>query len=192
MASEKNLRIMHVGCGMKPWIAGGYAEYLDNIMEIQKKDGCKVFYFCSGRYFPLLHSAKLIRWKRKNIDIFEVITSGKKLSAQDGKAMKKYFAECVRKTRPDIIHIHLLIGFPNDLPAEMLLMKNRPKIIMTAHDYSVLCPKIKLLDYQNKICRDYDGGKKCRLCGQDSMKKNLIATFLPNKIKKFLLEMKSK
>lgn len=63
----------------------------------------------------------------------------------------KKLSELIEKDKPDVAHIHLYKGV---LTASILpvLKKNKIPVVITLHDYSLLCPRNLLLNGDNKIC----------------------------------------
>ena len=75
------------------------------------------------------------------------------------KSLEKYYED----VRPDIIHVHTLMGLPKDF---LSFMKAKGvKLVMTSHDYYGLCPKVNLVDCNGQICQD-SSGCLCAECNQ--------------------------
>lgn len=68
-------------------------------------------------------------------------------SAEAGKKL----SALLEKERPDIAHIHLYKGILTVSILPVLKKHNIP-IVITLHDFSLLCPRNLLLDGNNKIC----------------------------------------
>jgi glycosyltransferase involved in cell wall biosynthesis len=79
---------------------------------------------------------------------------------------KKLFVDYLSLTRPDIIHVHSLIGLPKELLIAAKVM-NVP-VVFTAHDYFGICPKVHLWRYDNKICDDPLDFQACQVCNEDA------------------------
>lgn len=79
------------------------------------------------------------------------------------KSAYKNFLDIVK---PDVIHIHTLMG----LHREFLEVANEKKIkvIYTSHDYYGLCPKVNLFDYNNLICEGMNN-EKCTICCKNAL-----------------------
>lgn len=62
----------------------------------------------------------------------------------------------------NLIHIHHLRTHTFDIPH--IAKKFGIKIIYTLHDFHLFCPKVNLLDENNKYCIDIRGELKCKQC----------------------------
>lgn len=72
----------------------------------------------------------------------------------------KFFEEWIKKERPDVIHIHTLMGLYQEFVEAAV--KANIKIVYTSHDYFGLCPKVNLFDGQES-CSGSDL-RKCKSC----------------------------
>lgn len=89
-----------------------------------------------------------------------------------GEAGKK-LADLLEKTKPDIAHIHLYKGV---LTVSILLILKKYKIpvVLTLHDFSLLCPRNLLLDGNNKICEKCIGSTTFNCIIKRCNRKNLF------------------
>lgn len=62
----------------------------------------------------------------------------------------------------DLVHIHHLLNMSSD--AVYLANKRGIPVYMTLHDYYYICPNIKLLDLDNKICTGRETPEMCAKC----------------------------
>lgn len=180
---DKQIKVLHIGYGFIPWRGGGLIEYAEDLMEEQVKDGYEVYYFCSGRHYPFLKKTFLKKWKsHKGYLVFEVINppiyhGGDKGTWFDleSKVIENLFKKVLLEIKPDIIHIQELAG----LPSSLILIAKRLNIpcVMTLHDYFLLCPTLKLFDYNHNLCEDFLGGQKCVKC----------CSLIPLEIRKMLI-----
>ncbi len=169
MVRKKNIKVLHFGYGFTPWRSGGLIEYAEGIMKEQAKHGYEVFYFCSGRHYPLFRFTHLKKWTRDGYTIFEVINppifhGGDRgtLFDLDENKIENLFTKVIDTVKPDIIHIQELVGLPSSL-IDIAISRGIPTI-MTLQDYFPLCPTVKLFDFLNQDCLDFEGGKKCTIC----------------------------
>jgi glycosyltransferase involved in cell wall biosynthesis len=96
----------------------------------------------------------------------------------------------IKKERPDIAHLHNI--YHQLSPAIIkVLKKNNIPVVMTLHDYKIICPNYKLYA-NNRYCTECQGGKyfNClkNKCLKDSYLKSLMAmveAYLNNKILKY-------
>jgi len=165
----KKMKVLHVGYGFTPWRGGGLINYAEDIMREQVKHGYEVFYFCSGRHYPLFRFPWLKRWNRDKYTIFEVINppiyhGGDRGTIFDleSSEIEQFFTKVVDEIKPDIIHIQELAGLPSSL-IDIIVSRKIPSI-MTLQDYFLLCPTLKLFDSNYQNCLDFENGKKCVIC----------------------------
>ena len=77
----------------------------------------------------------------------------------------KGFEEFFNSVRPDVFHIHTLMGLPIEL-LQLLKSKN-VRIVYTTHDYFGLCPKVNFIDNKGMACNSASA-MKCMKCCSDS------------------------
>lgn len=178
------MKVLHIGHGFMPWRRGGSLEYVEDLMDIQSKKGLDVYYFFSGRVYPIVSGPKLIRWKKSKIKMFEVINSplipieasGIKnpelyLNKQD---IEEIYVEILEEIRPDLVHFQELIALPSSLIK--ITKKYGIPIVFNLHDYSLLCPTIKLYRYDNINCKNKTIGQDCVICCENAGTNNNVLT----------------
>lgn len=166
------MKVLHVACGFRPFRINGLIEYAEDLMEIQLTQGYEVGYFFSGRYYPFIRKAWLKKWVRKNITMYEIINSFVFRNSErvekypevdlNEEYSEKFILKILSEFKPDVIHIHELFGIPSSF-IEIVKSENIP-VLMTLHDYFLLCPTSKLFDYSNSRCLNPDIGDKCKIC----------------------------
>jgi glycosyltransferase involved in cell wall biosynthesis len=102
-------------------------------------------------------------------DIFDGVTTHRiRLTVEDFDSrgvsffhpeVDREFERIVRQYRPDIVHMHNMIG----LSLGIIPIAKRFDIptVLTLHDFWGFCIKNTLIDYENKICNDFS---RCRSC----------------------------
>lgn len=70
------------------------------------------------------------------------------------------YADFLQKIKPDLIHIHTLMGLHQEILSEARHLKI--PVLFTSHDYFGLCPAANLL-FADQICEDISW-RKCELC----------------------------
>lgn len=65
-----------------------------------------------------------------------------------------------------LIHVHHLIKHSFDIP--YIAKKYNIKVLFTLHDYYLFCPRVNLLDENNKYCIDDRSETKCNQCLRSS------------------------
>lgn len=177
------LKVLHIGYGFYPWRGGGLIEYAEDLMEEQVKNGYEVYYFCSGRHYPSFKKTSIKRWKSsKGYLVLEVINPPIYHGGDNGtwfdlesEPIERLFIDILQEIKPDIIHIQELAGLTSSL-IEIIKSFKIP-CVMTLHDYFLLCPTLKLFDYNHNFCEDISNGNKCVTCCTATpleIRKNLI------------------
>lgn len=175
------MNILHVGWGFSPWCWGGLIEYVEDLMETQKRHGDEVHYFFSGRHYPWIKKPRLLKWQRKGIPCYEIINSPILHATDLGIAnpafeleepySETFFRKVLEETKPEMVHIQTLLGFPSSL-IEIAKAEFCLPLVMTLQDYFSLCPTIRLFDYSHERCTDRLIGDKCTICCQNAVGRN--------------------
>jgi len=74
--------------------------------------------------------------------------------------------------RAQVVHIHSLEGYGLDLISAIrrgtigTRTVNSPErpVVVTPHNYWYVCPQVDLLHQEQRVCMDYDGGRRCVGC----------------------------
>jgi glycosyltransferase involved in cell wall biosynthesis len=170
------MRILHVGFGFRPWIVNGLIIHTEDLMHAQAGAGHEVGYFCAGRQLPLLRRSFLHEWRRGPVRIFEWMNSGLVVGSHLGSPdpdrdlsdppSEAAFARVLKEFAPDVVHIQDLGGLPSSLAG--LAGDERRSVVMTLHDYLLLCPTVKLYDADQRICDRRRPGQMCVVCCGDA------------------------
>ena len=133
-------------------------------MAEQLRGGDEVSYFFSGNEYPFRRGPKLKEWSRDGVAMLEVTNSrlfdhGRQpeLEIREPQA-EALFAQALSRVRPDVVHVHELAGLPSSL---LDVASKTSPVVMTLHDYFLLCPTFKLLDACNRTCRTEELGHDC-------------------------------
>jgi glycosyltransferase involved in cell wall biosynthesis len=165
------VRILHVGYGFRPLRQGGVILYAEDLMREQVASGHQVAYFFPGRHNPLGRRNRLHRWSRDGVAMRELLTStliwggtGTVTPHADlnHPPSEAAFEEVLEELRPDLIHIHELVGLPSSL-IDVAGARAVP-VVATLQDYLPLCPIIKLHDVDGHRCMRREPGAQCRRC----------------------------
>lgn len=175
------IKVLHIGFGFIPWHFGGLKEYTEDLMEIQSKNNFDIYYFFPGRHYPFFRKPRIKKYEKNKIKMFELINfpivtgldKGTFFPQQDAREAQTedFFRKILEEIKPDIIHIHELIGLPSSL-IEIAKIEYKIPIIITLQDYFTLCPTIKLFDFNKNNCTETNIGKKCFKCCQNAPKNN--------------------
>jgi len=92
---------------------------------------------------------------------------------------KKQLSKLLRGVAPDLAHVHNIYGRLTTSVLDLLFKKNIP-IVMTLHDYKLVCPSYKLMS-GDRVCEDCKGGKyynaMLNKCHKDSLLASAIYSF---------------
>jgi len=176
------MKILHYSLGFPPYRSGGLTKYATDLMEEQVNQGHEVILLWPGK-INLLNKKLSIKHSEDKFGItgYEIINplpvpllNGiKEVEFYMKKCDKNTYKDFLNKIKPDVIHIHTLMGIHKEffeVSKEMQI-----KLIYTSHDYFGICPKVNLL-FNNSICNDNKKCLNCTECNKNalSMKKIMI------------------
>ncbi|MGG2971655.1 glycosyltransferase [Geobacillus stearothermophilus] len=175
------MKILHYTLGLPPYRSGGLTKYSVDLMIQQSKLGHKVYLLYPGHY----NFSRKITIKEDNeyrgIHVFELVNplpvpllggvKNPELFMQRASS-KAVFSSFLEEVKPDIIHVHTLMGIHKEFFE--VAKEKKIKVVFTTHDYYGICPKVNLIDYNNQICTDYRDGQKCVTCNTNAYSFPLI------------------
>lgn len=88
---------------------------------------------------------------------------------------KKQLTSLLEKEHPDIAHIHIFFGELSNSVLPVLKKFGIP-VIMTLHDFKMLCPVYLLLDNQGKICERCASGNQLHCIRKRCHQNNLFSS----------------
>lgn len=168
------MRILHYFLGFPPAHGGGLFVYVDSLSRWQAEKGHDVALLFPGRYRILKKACKItfvgVSNKRKIYEMLNPlpVSIGRGVSSPREFMLplaSQPFEDFLASFRPDIIHLHSLIGLPREF-VEVAKVVGVP-VILTTHDYFGLCPKVNFFSYKGEICRDLDW-HECPFCNQNA------------------------
>lgn len=168
------MNVVHYMIGLPPKRRGGAAIYALSLLQEQMKfRDTKVSILIPGDSMCLGNKSKIKKCKSYlGVALYEIsnpvlepLMNGIKKASYiigqfrkfDRNNLEKYYDE----VKPDIIHIHTLMGIPKELLS--FLKSKGVKIILTSHDYYGICPRVNLIDRFGRNCKDASG-KFCEDC----------------------------
>jgi glycosyltransferase involved in cell wall biosynthesis len=190
------MKILHVGWGFRPWLRSSVLNYLDSLVFMQTEHGYRVGYFFAGRNYPFLRHPRLYTWKRGDLVMFEMINSPIAFDSDFGSLVpraqlneghcEELFQRVLSEFNPEIIHFHDLLAFPSSF-IEIAKGMSIPTT-MTLHDFTLLCPTVKLFDHARSVCLKRNVGKDCVQCCRDAPTKPRLARVLTQRyyLKRFM------
>lgn len=165
----KQLCILHYTLGFSPYRSGGLIRYAKDLMLAQQNLAHFVVALYPGGT-SLLHKSCYVHEDRHygGILTFEMTNplpvplmygikdvesemSSKKLDISS-------FLRMLDMVKPDVFHVHSLMGLPLEYLQEI---NNRGiRIVYTSHDYFGLCPKVNFINQCGEVCL----GSSCERC----------------------------
>lgn len=177
------MTILHYFLGFPPMRSGGLTRYAVDLMKEQLVLGHNVI-----AVYPKMNILKRlsrIDFRRKRdfygILVYEMQGSlpvpllyGVKnpdefmVNYEESKPTIINFFESVR---PDVVHVHTLMG----LPVEFLEVAKEMRIrtVYTSHDYFGLCPKVNFIDSDGHLCEGMDE-RRCTVCNKTAWSRQLL------------------
>lgn len=148
--SNKPMKILHYALGFSPERTGGLVKYSLDLMNEQISQGHEVVMVFPGRVNFLKREPYFKFGKRQNIPYAELVNSlplpliGNIKSPQDfmKPTDSKIFINLLESEKPDVIHIHTLMGLYGEFLEEA--KKHNIKIVFTTHDYFGISPHPKM------------------------------------------------
>ncbi len=148
--SNKPMKILHYALGFPPERTGGLVKYSLDLMNEQISQGHEVVMVFPGRVNFLKREPYFKFGKRQNIPYAELVNSlplpliGNIKNPQDfmKHTDSKIFINLLESEKPDVIHIHTLMGLYGEFLEEA--KKHNIKIVFTTHDYFGISPHPKM------------------------------------------------
>lgn len=148
--SNKPMKILHYALGFPPERTGGLVKYSLDLMNEQINQGHEVVMAFPGRLNFLKRKPYFKFGKRQNIPYAELVNSlplpliGNIKNPQDfmKHTDSKIFINLLESEKPDVIHIHTLMGLYGEFLEEA--KKHNIKIVFTTHDYFGISPHPKM------------------------------------------------
>lgn len=200
------MRILHYALGFPPYRSGGLTKLCTDLMLQQKIEGHSVAMMWPGQLCIINKRTKIkdlgdILLGNETVKSFEIINP-LPVSLDEGIAdITAYttdvggeaYGELLDTFKPDVIHVHTLMGLHNSFLKASRDRKIR--LVFTAHDFFPVCPKVTMYR-KGKICSCVDSCEKCGVCNvtalslkkiqllQSSLYRILKDSFFVKKIRK--------
>lgn len=166
------MKILHYSFGMAPQRAGGLSKYATDLMLEEAKEHDVALLFPNG--FELF--TKSCKIKKAGIDrgikqfrlvnaetvplLYGIKTPQKFM---EKKISKKSFDDFIKDFKPDVLHLHTLMGLPE--PALSYFKKCGVRIVYTSHDYFGICTRMNFININGELC-DGPSPEHCLLCNK--------------------------
>ncbi len=142
------------------WGGGGTENHVKNLIKKFSKD--------YKLYVLQVISNKIILTEINNNNVLKYIFS---MNSQmnrfefHNEEYEKIISSIIDTFQINLIHVHQLIGHTFDV-FNIAKIRNIP-IVFSIHDFYSVCPKINLIDYNNKYCHGKNNSTDCRICFMD-------------------------
>ena len=163
------MKILHYFLGFPPYRTGGLTKYAFDLAKSQVTEGNEVLALWPGEIKsyssqPAIKEGKKIDGIR-NLELINPLPVPLDEGINEFDSFTKpcdinIYIAFLQKEKPDVIHIHTLMGLHREFVQAVNQLKIRT--VFTSHDYFGLCPKVTLYRYGE--CCDNDNG--CRNCIQ--------------------------
>ena len=189
-------KVLIVTHGFPPSELGGTELYSYNLAKVLSHAGTEVVVF-TRLTKPLSGRAGAAEGYRTEeydgLRIYRALDSSNSLREFLNPYISRAFRNVIEKEKPDLIHFQHLVFLSAELP-EITFSHNIP-CLMTFHDYWFLCPKVQLLDQENRICEGPFDGVHCAFCfDPPSLNEyrllNRFKKFVPQRIKSHVARVK--
>lgn len=168
--------LLHYTLGFSPYRSGGLTRYAKDLMIAQIELGHKVSAFypsgsnilkkkCSIKYEQCLYGINV--YKMINpfpVPLFYGIKTPHKMM-DEHNLDEKSFKDMLENIKPDVLHIHTLMGLP--MSYIEIAHEYGIRLVYTSHDYFGLCPRVNLVSKDGYICNDCSG-RACAECNADA------------------------
>lgn len=175
MDDIKKLNILHYSLGFPPYRTGGMTKFCMDLMHQQRKEGHVVSLLWPGKICLFSGKTGIKHHKLYDgIGNFEVINPTP-VSYDEGinnieifkrTGNRKVYDDFLKKLRPDVIHIHTLMGLHKSFLESAKAMSVR--VVFTAHDYFPICPKVTMFR-RGQICSSIETCKDCTSCNTTAL-----------------------
>lgn len=169
------MKILHYALGFPPYRTGGLTKFCIDLMQEQKKNNHEVAMLWPGEMKLVSKKIQIIKKREQiGIDSYELINP-LPVSYDEGiieiekftkKCDKAVFEKFFDKFKPDVIHIHTLMGLYKEF-IEVAHDKNI-KTVFTIHDFFSICPKVTLFR-NGTVCKQAHDCGMCPQCNLTSL-----------------------
>lgn len=166
------MKILHYALGFPPYRSGGLTKFCVDLMVQQVKEGHTVAMIWPGQMGFInkrvtIKKHENVKIKNQDILSFEIINplpvsydeGIADIAAFTKDAEGSVYEDLLNNFRPDVIHIHTLMGLHRAFLESAKDKKIR--IVFTAHDFFPICPKITMFRH-GEVCNN---AQSCECCG---------------------------
>jgi len=159
------MRVLYVANGFPPTALGGVEVSVYEIARSMARRGHEVWVFCRESDFDR-PDYEILEEETEGIHIVRVVNdfkgSRRFADTYQDPRIEALFAAFLDRTRPDLVHVHHLIGLSARLP--LYAHACGIPTAMTLHDFWLLCHRVHLLDRWGRACGGPRQGGDCPRC----------------------------
>ncbi|MCR4702118.1 MAG: glycosyltransferase [Saccharofermentans sp.] len=169
------MKILHYSLGFPPYRSGGLTKFCMDLMREQIKEGHEVSLLWPGEMSLFSNTVKIkAGGKNDGISSFEVINP-LPVSYDEGikdfgefvkEGQKSVYDEFLAEFKPDVIHVHTLMGLHKNL---LVSAKEQGiRLVFTTHDFFPICPKVTMYR-KGQICSSIESCEECGVCNNTAL-----------------------
>ena len=134
------------------YVKGGSETVFFNTIDLLEKNGHEVIRFClkDKKNYPSGDEKYFVDYpEMSDVGFFQKLKNS--FSFFYNKDAKRKIEQLIKDKKPDVAHIHLLF---NGISVSILpvLKKYNVPVVMSVHDYRLICPAYIFLDGDNQVC----------------------------------------
>ena len=174
--------ILHYSLGFPPYRTGGLTTFCIDLMREQVRKGHKVGLLWPGEIKLFNHRIGIRKGKTvdgiKNYEVVNPLPVPFDEGIKDFRDFcqngdKQIYDRFLDEIKPDVIHIHTLMGLHKSL---LIVAKEKGiRLVFTTHDFFPICPKVTMFR-KGKICDSVESCEKCGVCNNTAL--NLKRIFI--------------
>ena len=168
------MRIVHYTLGLYPKRTGGLNRYATDLMFEQSREH-EVSMLMPGSWRPWRRRCYIChKGNDRNLEIFHLRNAlplpllygiKRQKNFRGGKIDVQSFERFYEKVKPEILHLHTLMGMPEEV---LRFFKEKGvKIVYTSHDYFGICPKVNLINQDGVLCPGPEP-QRCAICNANA------------------------
>jgi len=174
------MKILHYSLGFPPYRSGGMTKFCVDLMQEQRKEGYEVALLWPGQINHLGGRVRIKQHKAVNgigsLEIINPLPISYDEGITDIEAFTKSvdakpFEELLKEYKPDIIHLHTLMGLHREFIAAAKKLGIRT--VYTTHDFFAFCPKVTMFR-NGAFCAEAASCSYCSQCNSTAMPMNMI------------------
>lgn len=178
------MKILHYALGFPPYRSGGLTKLCVDLMVQQAIEGHTVAMLWPGQMGFVnkrvaIRKHEDVKLKGQDIQSFEVINplpvpfdeGIMDIVAFTKNAEKKVYKRLLDNFRPDVIHVHTLMGLHKSFLESA--KENKIRLVFTAHDFFPICPKVTMFRH-GAVCNCVQSFENCGVCNASALSLNKI------------------